>query len=344
MESDKNQKIRTQIEYYLSDKNLEFDEFFHNLISTSKTGHVPVDFFLKCKKIEELKCTPAEIVQAISGSTLIEGSEADGIKRKGNGPLPELKMRKKVQKSENGDKKVGNGASEEKKEQAEEPVGRRFEYLVYDLTPSVEINVKSRELQDEAGKILGIDVPFLRATKWEANLILNKLTASQETKEKVLKGFEAMGIKFTVKELVNPRDIELFEQKHKHHIDKLLKARGFLLPRGVKTAKKKEGPVMFNGQKFQRISKVRLVFQNILAKTPNNTKIASQTDLGYLMALWKHKENNRENAEDEVQGFVIENLGEGGERRSFFVVKKDGTKEELPLKYLEVLESAKTKK
>lgn len=340
MESEKIQKVRAQIEYYLSDKNLEFDGFFHDLISTSKTGHIPVEFFLKCKKIEELKCTPKEIIEAIATSASVEGSEADGIKRKSDAPLPTLKMRKKVQKNEEGQKQEApKNGEEEKKEEKPEPIGRRFEYLVFDLVPSAEISVKARDLQDEAAKVLEIDVPFLRATKWEANLILNKLTTSQDVKEKVLKGFEALGIKFTVKELTNQRDIELFEQKHRHHIDKLLKARGFQMPRGGKNKKKKMGPIVFNGQKFQRVSKVRLVYQNIMAKTPNGAPITSQNDYGYMVALWKHIQGKKDEEMTGVKEFIIENLGENSERRSFFAVKDDGSKEELALKYLEVLGS-----
>lgn len=266
MEQDRPTTIRKQIEYYLSDGNLEKDSFFHNLISTSPSQSIGIDFLLKCKKLEELKCTPAEIIKAIESSELVQGSEADGVKRKGGKPLPVLKARKQVKTGgENG----ANGSGQEKQ------VSNRFEYLIYDLVPSEEITVKARDLQEQVSELLGFTIPLLRATKKEGNIVLNRLTATPEQKQKVKQGFECGGIKYTTKELVTTPDVENFYKKHKHHVDKILKAKGFSL--GQKKDKKNQqarGEVTFNGQKFQDTSKVKLIFKNLLAKTPTGAIIS----------------------------------------------------------------------
>lgn len=265
MESDRRSTIRKQIEYYLSDANLERDSFFHNLISTSKNESIGIDYFLKCKKIEELKATPKEIVEAIAGSTLVEGTEADGVRRKSSKPLPVLKARKQVQTNENSASGANNAERDSK----------RFEYLVYDLIPSGDIAEKARDLQSKVSVLLGFEIPLLRATKREGNIVLNRLTATPEQKQKVKSGFELGGIKYTTKELVTTPDIENFYKKHKHHVDKILKTKGFNFgPRKEKRNQANKGEVTFNGHKYPDSSKVKLLFKNLMAKTPNGAIIS----------------------------------------------------------------------
>jgi La domain len=45
-------KIKTQIEYYLSDKNLAKDKFFREQIQTSKDGYIAISHFLNCNNIK----------------------------------------------------------------------------------------------------------------------------------------------------------------------------------------------------------------------------------------------------------------------------------------------------
>ena len=59
-------EILKQIEYYLSDKNLQSDEFFHEHISSSLDGFIPLSLFLKCNKIKKLNVVDeAKIVEAV---------------------------------------------------------------------------------------------------------------------------------------------------------------------------------------------------------------------------------------------------------------------------------------
>jgi hypothetical protein len=81
-------KIKTQIEYYLSDKNLTKDKFFREQIQTSKNGYIEINHFLNCNNIKSNKWTIADIKAACSDSTELEIKE-DTIRRVGNKPLPE---------------------------------------------------------------------------------------------------------------------------------------------------------------------------------------------------------------------------------------------------------------
>ena len=51
-DKEKDKEIKGQIEYYLSDKNLETDEFFHKKIKENSDGYIDIDLFLKCNKVK----------------------------------------------------------------------------------------------------------------------------------------------------------------------------------------------------------------------------------------------------------------------------------------------------
>jgi len=72
MDSDKNAKIREQVEFYLSDKNLKGDKFFHNKISADKEGWIDVSFIMNCNKIKKLTTDMDEVIGAIKESTEVE--------------------------------------------------------------------------------------------------------------------------------------------------------------------------------------------------------------------------------------------------------------------------------
>lgn len=92
-------KIKTQIEYYLSDTNLVKDKFFREQIQTDKEGYVAVSHFLNCNNVKNAKWTSEDIVKACADSTLIEVKDQK-VRRAGNPPLPEKAEKKRDQKAD----------------------------------------------------------------------------------------------------------------------------------------------------------------------------------------------------------------------------------------------------
>jgi len=86
------EKLRLQVEYYLSDENLATDSFFQALIRGSSGGWIPVSSFLGCPKIQQLKATSEELVATLRWSTQLQLREwpagAEEVRRKS--PLPEM--------------------------------------------------------------------------------------------------------------------------------------------------------------------------------------------------------------------------------------------------------------
>ena len=106
---DKKVVIKEQIEYYLSDKNLEHDSFFHQKISENSNGYLDLELLLKCNKIKNAGWTLDEIKEGIKLSNNIElDKDEKKVRRKDNKPLPELvllaKKRKKEKKEEKEEK------------------------------------------------------------------------------------------------------------------------------------------------------------------------------------------------------------------------------------------------
>lgn len=104
--------LQKQIEYYMSDKNLENDEFFHTKISEAKEvqpsatqGFIDVDLLLNCNKIKKLGVkTTAELLKAIEKSDQLEVHTSKKLfRRKPEHKLPELKT-KKVKPNNPGEK------------------------------------------------------------------------------------------------------------------------------------------------------------------------------------------------------------------------------------------------
>ena len=104
-QKDKNFQIKEQIEYYLSDTNLEHDSFFHKKISEDPNGYLDLELLLKCNKCKNAGWTLDDIKTGIKLSDNIElDKEEKKVRRKDNKPLPELvllsKKRKKEEKKE----------------------------------------------------------------------------------------------------------------------------------------------------------------------------------------------------------------------------------------------------
>ena len=65
-------EIKNQIEYYLSDANLEKDQFFHDKISSSEEGYLDLKYILKCNKIKNKGWTIEDLKKGIELSKKVE--------------------------------------------------------------------------------------------------------------------------------------------------------------------------------------------------------------------------------------------------------------------------------
>uniref|UniRef100_A0A1B6G0Z5 HTH La-type RNA-binding domain-containing protein n=1 Tax=Cuerna arida TaxID=1464854 RepID=A0A1B6G0Z5_9HEMI len=82
-------KIKRQIEYYFGDYNLPTDKFLREQVKL-KDGWVPLETLLKFKRLASLTQDPQVIVEALTGSEIIQiNEEKTELRRNPDKPLPE---------------------------------------------------------------------------------------------------------------------------------------------------------------------------------------------------------------------------------------------------------------
>jgi len=85
--------VRKQIEYYLSDDNLKFDQFFHEKITGTPDGWLDVSLVLSCNKMKAMRATKEDVLEALKESKIEMKDDKQSIRRPGNLALPSLEKR-----------------------------------------------------------------------------------------------------------------------------------------------------------------------------------------------------------------------------------------------------------
>ena len=195
-------QIKEQIEYYLSDKNLQNDSFFHNKISEDPNGYLDLDLLLKCNKIKNAGWTIDEIKEGIKLSEEIElDKEEKKVRRKDNKALPELvllnKKRKKEKKNE-----------EEKEKEEKEPV-----VLMFTCKEPNESKWKDvcKSFQDENEEL---DVIYKRFKDTTGHIVIRP---KDESEIKFKDKFKCDDIEYEVKKCEGDDLINFFKDYGEHY-------------------------------------------------------------------------------------------------------------------------------
>ena len=146
MSNPKLEQVQKQIEYYMSDKNLKNDKYFHGKISNSKGGLLNLTLLLNCKRIQKFKATIRELQLAIQNSKLLElGADKNCFKRKKK-TLPTLReMQVKICLQE--------GFEPEKQDVVENLIYFAPTVFKLDKTQFFKKREGDREVQPETGPI-----------------------------------------------------------------------------------------------------------------------------------------------------------------------------------------------
>ena len=108
-------RIKKQIEFYLSDENLEIDKFFNELISKSNDGYIDISNILNCNIIKESKLTKEEVFEILKDNEYVElNQEKTKIRRKNNKKIPEINEQKLLEKKRKREKEKRRGKQEKK--------------------------------------------------------------------------------------------------------------------------------------------------------------------------------------------------------------------------------------
>jgi hypothetical protein len=319
------ERIKTfkgQIEYYLSDENLQKDKFFHDKISTDAEGYLNVEHILACNKIKAVNATKDEIINAAKLSSDLEVS-GDKVRRAGNKPLPELKfLAKKTQRPER----------EEKEEKEDANADESFDPVILEITSDKEPETfKWKNIQDKFRELnKNLRVAYLRFSRLSGHIgVFNNQPELTFTTE-----FEIEGVKFTVKKCEGDELISFWKDHGSHFEMCIGRNQKFDKKGGRKERTRKDtsylkSAVTLGDESFTDVTKIKSRARKILTSTKDGEKINSP-DHDFLTDLLKNH-RNFENKVKDIQFFTTGRPSEHNYSRCFFIVKNDSTQEDFSI-------------
>lgn len=328
--------LKTQIEYYLSDENLIKDKFFFDLIKNSKDGFIPINVFLNCNKIKKISEDLGEIQEAMEKSDqLILNESKTRVSR--NKPLPEFNPTLLGVKRENDDKEN----KEERKGKEE-----KDEIVIFSIEADKVSEIKWKEIQDGIkSKNPDLEISYLRFSNDSGHLgifksKLNKLieyniniddvtiTLQKTEGDKLIDFWKCHGghIEMCLGKEMRKKEKERKEKKENYNENKR---------ENKKEMYKLKKPVQLGNIKFLDIKDIRQKARTILNNIKSDEK-AILNDEAFLKDILSYHPN-----ENKGHNFEYFTTGQNPEFKNslcFFIVKKDGTKEDFSInKCLDVI-------
>ena len=275
MDEKTKKEIKTQIEYYLSDSNLECDEFFHNLISKEKDGFLDLEYILQCNKIKKAGWTKDQIIESIKDSNQIESnSDKTKIRRKDNKPLPNLDEKKLLNKKRYREKKnEGDNLN---------PI-----ILIFNSDKDTELKWQSIESKYKLlNPTLSIIYTRFKTNEGHFGVFPMKSNKKEGDNEiNFVKEFEMDGIKFKVN-LCEGKDLEKFINENKTHLDFCInKERNKRIQKKNKTTL--EIPIKLGDDEYNDIAKIKEKIRKMMSQVQDELIVLDEGQTKFIKDLVK---------------------------------------------------------
>ena len=328
-------EIKNQIEYYLSDANLEKDYFFHEKISSSSEGYLPLQLLLKCNKIKNKGWTKEDLKKGIQLSKEIELDETgEKVRRKYNSELPELLLLAKKRKNEKGKRgsKKEDKKEEEEKEEEEKTIDKN-EKGILKITCKEKTESPWKKIHEEFTKVNpDLNVEYGRFKEKEGNIgILLKKDQKFEDVKFVDK-FKVDEIEFKV-EKCEGGDLINFWKEHGSHYEYCLKKREKHNKNKESRQKNKKylsKPVRLGKKEYNNIDLVKAQTKKILNKYKDNVKLEGE-DKDFILDLLKYHHNYDEKVKD--MDYIVAAPNEMHKySRCFYIIDKNNNKKDFSSK------------
>ena len=325
--------LKVQLEYYLTDTNLTNDEFFHSKISEDSEGYVEIGLFLNCNKVKKLNVTKEDILKALKLSQELElNSTEDKVRRKGNMPLPELKLLKKKQK-----RKESDSESEEEKGEKDS-----YDPIILVIKSDKDTEIRWKNIQDEFALLNPhLNVPYMRFKTNNGHIgVFNKSAEELKFNDK----FTIEGVEFTVTKAEGDNLIN-FWRDHGTHFEMCI---GKNKKQGKSGRTRKDinylkNSVTLANEVYTDITKIKSRARTILHSNKDGEKIQA-IDHDFLYDLLKFHRNFAEKSKN-LDYFTTDKPNEFQYSRCFFIVRKDGSRDDFSVyKCIERLQNENTKR
>ena len=275
MDEQKQKEIKRQIEYYLSDLNLETDEFFHKIISNEKEGYIDLEYIMQCNKVKKAGWDKNMIIESIKDSDQVElNPEKTKIRRKGNKPLPELNETKLLNKKRH----------REKKENKITPI-----ILIFTSDKDTELKWQDIEAKYKSlNPTLSVIYTRFKTNEGHFGIIpsgANLKNKNEKDKVNYTKEFNINGIKFSVK-LCEGKELEKFMEENQSHLDLCVnKERDKKLKKKNKTILK--SLVKLGEEEFNDIAKIKEKIRKMISQVKDELIILDEKDIKFIKDLVK---------------------------------------------------------
>ena len=274
MKEEIQKEIRLQIEYYLSDENLETDEFFHKLISEDKQGYLDLEYIMQCNKVKKAGWDKAKIIEVISNSELIElNSDKNKIRRKGNKPLPPLNEKKLLNKKRYREKK-----------------GDQITPIILLFTSNKDSELKWQDIESKYKSLNPtLSVIYTRFKLNEGHFGVmptgSNVKEGENNDINFVKEFELDDVKFNVK-LCEGKDLEKFMEENKSHLDLCInKERNKKLKKKNKTSL--EIPIKLGDEEYNDIAKIKEKIRKMMSQVKEELIILNDEQTKFMKDLIK---------------------------------------------------------
>lgn len=320
-------ELTKQVEYYFSDKNLEFDEFFYSEIEANPEGFVPLELLLNCNKVKKMNVTQQDLADAVDMSAMLQTDLHGKCLRRVDRKLPEFKgtrKRKTLTQTPTEPRKASNHSDEKLDDSFFHP----FLLVIPDIR---NVPKKGKLIEDTIEEQYKIKVPYCRINNRNGHVVFDQNGVESSVIQKLLSdGFMLEGNKIPQVK-AEKRDTDFFYKENGSYFEKIVKKKyGKTVKKPQKPDERKLlGAVTFAGRKYDNYSLLQTTFKNMISKTRNGdlVDVKSREQLKELLKYHDKYDEKLKDAED----FLVDFHPVYKQTRCFFTVKEDGTKEDFSL-------------
>ena len=273
-EKDKEKEIKGQIEYYLSDKNLETDDFFHKKITENPDGYIDLDLFLKCNKVKNAGWTIDEIKKALNESTKLEFNEdKNKIRRKNNKPLPELNLLNKKSKR----------PKEEKNK----------ELIILSIKSEKESNEGRKQIEEEYKKLNpNLTIVYSRFKNNNGHFAIYNNLNDENKNIDFKKEFELNNIKYNIN-LCEGDDLKKFNDEHRSHLDNCINKEKNKKKNKNKNNNKLRFPITLGNVIYNDINNIKARTRNLFSNVKDDLIVLNNDDFNFVKDMINyHQDKN----------------------------------------------------
>ena len=335
--TDKIAELTKQIEFYLSDKNLETDAFFHEQILKSNDQYINVGVLLNCNKIKKLTTSAEDVREAIEASELLSLSKDRNRFKRNKEEIPELNLL---------------GRKRENEEEKVEKVEKKDEIVLFSITSSCVSEIRWKQIQDAILKANpGLEISYLRFSSDSGHLGIY----SSMLTNLVVTSVEVEDVKIDIKKTEGDQLLDFWkmhgqhlnmclgkvnnnrrdkkskanESKHSENDDKFDKSK-------EKAKFKLSKPIQLGTMKFLDVKDIRQKARTILNNIKNDEQPLPH-DEKFLKDILTYHPN--EHKSDNFDYFTTGQNPDYPGSKCFLIAKKDGTKTDFSInKCLEVIQ------